>query len=617
MGLEGIIKRAGVGEVLKSLEEGVVPSILRNERVTLHVELPTGYGKSMASALIAQRLALGKCEAAEYVARVIHVVPTKYLVEDLVRGARNLAKRVGADLTIRGQCMFFDPSLKDPYFLSDLVFTTLDSYVLNFFKIPVAEVELMLAELTHGHFDLPRYAILSAINVFDEYHILVPGDVGVESAPDYEARAWTAFSVVVENLLKSRVPVVLETATPRLEALRPLCERLRAKLVRVALKLRRDSEIAGGVAVYDDDFAAKLERASYKTEFESGKLTEIVVKRIKEMETPLLIACNNIRTAVEVYRVLKERSTLKAHLIHSLFALGDRKRKLEELRWLMRRRGEQDLVVVATQVIEVGVNLDFASMITDVAPLAPLAQRVGRVNRGLSEQTSRVLVVYDHSQVDEKSRAYAGVYDLELTNLTLEALRESESKGGIGWRMSVVEDVVEIDGMKYVTISALAKRIYGDKVPQINAKYQRTLQALLNFQMESKKALECLRELGSFVRDDVLIPVYVPREEPEKGPLSSFNINRLIACPASKLGFDFKEMDLDVKVAGKVLKLEGERLWAIVEEREGYEVVELYQRRVVDGVMNGVVRMDGRWAFLRALIARPEAYSRSEGLKVW
>jgi len=617
VGLEVVVERIGVKEVLRSLEEEVVPSFLRDSPTILHVELPTGYGKSMTSALIAQRLASGEGKVAEYANRVIHTVPTKYLVEDLVRGARNLIRGVKADLTVRGQCMFFDPSLKDPYFLSDLVFTTFDSYSLNFFKIPVAEVDLMRAGFTHGHFDVPRYAILSAINVFDEYHIFVPGDVEVERAGDYEARAWTAFNVIVRHLLKSRVPVILETATPRLSALSQLCKETGIKLVRVALKLRRDSKIADGVAVYDDDFTTKLESASYETELKEGKLVEVVLKSIDEMEKPLLVACNNIRTAIEVYRALKERSALKAYLMHSLFTIGDRKRKLNELHQLMKRKSGQELVVVATQVIEVGVNLDFASMITDAAPLAPLVQRVGRVNRELRRRTSKVLVVYDPSQANEKLRTYAGVYDLELTKLTLEVLREAESKGGVGWRMSVVEDVVEVNGKELVTISALGKRVYKGEAPQVNREYQMVLSALLNYQIGGREALKCLKAFGSFVRDDVLIPLYVPRERPEKGSFLPLKRDRLIACPASKLGFDFKKKGLNVEIASKILKIDDKSLWVIVEGKEGYELKKLSPGAVIESVVNGLVSINGQRAFLRALVAKPEAYNRDEGLGIW
>jgi CRISPR-associated helicase Cas3 len=612
--------REGVERVLELLESEVAPSLLSGEPKVLHVELPTGYGKSMASARIAERLVSGEGRLAEHAHRVVHVVPTRYLVEDLVARSREL---LGRTLLVRGQSMFFDPSLKDPYFLSDLVFTTLDSYALNFFKVPVAEVELMSAELTRGHFDLPRYAILSAVNVFDEYHLFVPGDTEVDKA-DYENRAWTALCAITRHLVASGVPVVLETATPRLDALPQLlqcAECAGAKPVRVALKMRKDTPASNVVAVHDEDFAAKLEGARYETELVSGKLADTAEALAPRMTKPLLVACNNVRTAVDVYEKLKGLD-LEVYLLHALFTLGDRKRKLRELRELIKHGRE--VVVVATQVIEVGVDLDFASIITDAAPLAPLVQRVGRVNRRLEAKGAEVLVVHDESQENPEKSTYAGVYNLELTRRTLETLSDAVAKWGsfgIGWRMSVVETAVRVGGQDIVTVTGLAGRVYSGEPPQIDKRHWRNLLNLLGVQMSGEEALAYLAQLGSFVRESALVPVYVPRssEEVEKGSARPER-SRLVACPAYKLGLDPEAKRLDLKAAGKVLEVRSKGLLAIMErlgKKGGYEVVELKPGKVVEGVLRGIVETEGGRAFLRALVAKPDAYSDETGLRVW
>jgi hypothetical protein len=194
-------------------------------------------------------------------------------------------------------------------------------------------------------------------------------------------------------------------------------------------------------------------------------------------------------------------------------------------------------------------------------------------------------------------------------------LQKAKSKGDIGWRMSVVEDFVEMGGKTYVTISALAREVYMNKA-HYNTEYERILQELLHYLMDSQNALKYLQALGSFVRDDVLIPVYVPREDPEKGSLL-FKRDRLIPCPASKLGLDLERKSLDVKMASKLLKLDDGDVWTVVEGREGYEVKRLSQRKIVEGVVRGIVKVDDQWFFLRALITKSDAYSKSEGFKVW
>ena len=157
--------------------------------------------------------------------------------------------------------MFFDPSLKDPFFLSRLVFTTVDSYMLNFFKIPVGEIKVIEAGYSRGHFDVPRYSIISAINVFDEYHLLTPGDSRIDEVKGYVSHAWTALHTVITRLIEYGVPLVLETATPRLQALARLRgEGVRA--LRIALKLRKSTEGGDGLrAVYDEDFSIRVQEA--------------------------------------------------------------------------------------------------------------------------------------------------------------------------------------------------------------------------------------------------------------------------------------------------------------------------------------------------------------------
>jgi CRISPR-associated endonuclease/helicase Cas3 len=71
-------------------------------------------------------------------------------------------------------------------------------------------------------------------------------------------------------------------------------------------------------------------------------------------------------------------------LLHGRFTGRDRARKESRLaeRVGTRHRGGNAPVLVATQVVEVSLDLDFDVLFTDPAPLEALIQRFGRVNRG-------------------------------------------------------------------------------------------------------------------------------------------------------------------------------------------------------------------------------------------
>jgi CRISPR-associated endonuclease/helicase Cas3 len=95
----------------------------------------------------------------------------------------------------------------------------------------------------------------------------------------------------------------------------------------------------------------------------------------------LLIICNHVPTAQSVYKYIVtgiEEGRYEIDLptlIHSRFTQRDRS-NIEDL-----ILSEQPKILIATQVVEVSLNLDYNVCITEPAPIDALIQRFGRVNR--------------------------------------------------------------------------------------------------------------------------------------------------------------------------------------------------------------------------------------------
>jgi len=99
----------------------------------------------------------------------------------------------------------------------------------------------------------------------------------------------------------------------------------------------------------------------------------------------ILVVCNTIRTAKEVYKSLRDEiPSFDLMLFHSQFILYHRIIKEDKLENLPMG----GFVAVTTQVVEVSLDIDFDLLYTEMCPVDALIQRFGRVNRrGKKEET--------------------------------------------------------------------------------------------------------------------------------------------------------------------------------------------------------------------------------------
>ena len=91
-----------------------------------------------------------------------------------------------------------------------------------------------------------------------------------------------------------------------------------------------------------------------------------------------LVVLNTVRRARDLYRALKKHTKAKVLLAHSHFRQPDRKRITKEM---LAAPNDQGLIIVATQVVEAGMDLSAKELFTELAPWASLVQRFGRCNR--------------------------------------------------------------------------------------------------------------------------------------------------------------------------------------------------------------------------------------------
>lgn len=158
-----------------------------------------------------------------------------------------------------------------------------------------------------------------------------------------------------------------------------------------------------------------------------GRLTDPeAVERIAAEATQgksVLVVANTVDLAVQVQALLQQSLGRRPGLLHSRFNARDRLNKEADLldRMGTKNRTGEPTVLVATQVVEVSLDIDFDTIFTDPAPVEALVQRFGRVNRGRRRPFLDVHVMTHPGSAHDHF-----VYEQELTQLGLEILREQD-----------------------------------------------------------------------------------------------------------------------------------------------------------------------------------------------
>lgn len=183
----------------------------------------------------------------------------------------------------------------------------------------------------------------------------------------------------------------------------------------------------------------------------------------------LLIVCNTVARAQRAYELLCEDFPGVVELHHAAFLASERAEKEDRLRAKLgprshRGAGRPELcIVVATQVAEQSLDIDADALITDVAPIDLIVQRIGRVHRHRRPasdrpeklRAARVLVrgVEARDPAPSFDAGTAAVYDEKILLATVAALDEDVVPGGFHRPSGV---------------PALVQRVYADdpKVPE-------------------------------------------------------------------------------------------------------------------------------------------------------
>lgn len=152
------------------------------------------------------------------------------------------------------------------------------------------------------------------------------------------------------------------------------------------------------------------EKMNYAREF-----ANIILDRHKP-ESLTLVVVNRVQRAQEIYIELIKRGRTNENtaVLHSRFRKPDREKGMKIL------SEENDRIIVATQVVEAGVDISARTLITELAPWASLVQRIGRCNRKGEHEDA----IVEWLDIDTNDDGLCYPYD----NSSLEAARSQAKR---------------------------------------------------------------------------------------------------------------------------------------------------------------------------------------------
>ena len=148
--------------------------------------------------------------------------------------------------------------------------------------------------------------------------------------------------------------------------------------------------------------AASPERKAYLE-----RLADSVVEAHRP-GTMTLAILNQVKRAQELHEQVRHRLAVREDLradvalLHSRFRPPDRKREMSKF---LEQGGSSDIIVIATQAVEAGVDISATTMFTELAPWASMVQRFGRANRRAEVKGgARIFWIDLLRSIDEESK---------------------------------------------------------------------------------------------------------------------------------------------------------------------------------------------------------------------
>ena len=380
----------------------------------LCLNVPTGTGKTLASLSFALKLRKKIEQDKGYKARIIYSLPFLSIIDQNFVVFEDVFK-----LSLKGRDPSSDLLLKHHH-LSELSYTTINDGKEEFENISQKDIskDILLIEGWNSEIIVTTfiqffYSLISNRNkAIRKFHNIVNSIVILDEVQAIPYRYWLLLNKMMHFLAENfNIYFILLTATQPLlfdEEKKEIKSLIKDKtkyfnaLNRVELTLNLESLCL-------DDFKKILEKDV-----------------IKNPTKDFLIVLNTINSSQEIYKFVKDLKLeyTEYYYLSTNIIPKVRLARIEDSKKETRERK----IIISTQLIEAGVDLDVDIVYRDFAPLDSINQVAGRCNRNYNYKKGLVKI-FTLKEEEKKREYYKYIYDSFIISKTKDTLDTFKKMG--------------------------------------------------------------------------------------------------------------------------------------------------------------------------------------------
>ncbi len=345
---------------------------------------PTGSGKTEASLVWASQ----KPEHS----KILYLLPTKVTSNAIYK---RLTSYFGKSETavVHSSALLFRKEIEDNYetieYLKDRTF---------FKNISICTIDQVLTQgFNLGYWEIKTFHLLNARIIIDEIHLYEPHTLGLIIATlKYLSTDFGAHFYIMTATMPSKLQNLLKETLNISEA-----------------------------NVIKDKTLLDKTRNSFETREKTLEESKEEVCHLITAYDKVLIVVNTVDAAINLYNNHKE-SKNTVICLHARFIQKDRQDKEDTI--LELEKEKKPVLLIATQVVEVSLDIDYDILLTENAPIDSIIQRAGRINRRRDDTRDSKVIVFKHNAISE-NKIYKTVPEILSKTFNSLKMKIGEKKG--------------------------------------------------------------------------------------------------------------------------------------------------------------------------------------------